>query len=1490
MKRRSYLSGLAATGGLAAGSGLGAGAQSLARTRQTGDSYHPGPPRFMRADERLVDPLEVDYRRDGGPDGRNTLAPQVPDPERDPDNYGPDAFTWRVAETPTDSDVDGFYESPDEYDYEGDNVVEFEPDVPGVYTLELDAPDGTHELTVRVFPEPPESASGRPRVNPEASHEEGTFRIDANPAAAPDSGLGVDDLDVEFYVDDRDALADSALSVDGTTATVDAADVQERTRIYAVASGEHHSVSQVVALDPDGGVDHVDQPPAWIENATMYEIFVRSFGSEAGEADFQYLTDRLDYIDELGIDVIWLTPIVEAASHREDRAGGPHGYDTINYFDTADALGSMADFEAFVDACHDRDIRVCFDLVINHVDYTHPFFEDAEGNMQASKYFDWFEREADGSPNNYFGWETLMNVNYQNVATREHILAAADFWSRRVDGFRCDIAYGVTHDFWKEVREVVTANDADFFMLDETIPYQAGFAEQEFDMHFDNELHAALVEVGRGGVDASEILEAVQQRRNEGVPDSQVFLQYIENHDTRRYLDVNDLAAEKAAAAATFTLPGIPMVYYGAERAIANRAEPRLDEKGHFRSFMNWDDYDEEHLAFYKALSGARDEVDALQFDADLVGAYYRADSERVVAYGRDAGEQQVVVVLNFDAEPRTVELRGPVGTTDLVSGSDIGVESEGDTTEVEVDSVAVLETPSLSGLGTHVAGVDDEAGDDSGAGDASYPADVADGALDLTGFDLYETGQDYQFRVTVDGPVENSADFDGGFADQHLQVYVRDPTETSGSPTAREGLNAELTEPYQYRIVGDGENGARVETPEGEFVAEGDVFASPSTGSIRLDVPKRHLPADLGQAQLAVAMAGYDSSQPGNVAQVASAGPQVLDIVTPEGVSNATALGDSGSGIPYVILGNPLEGELVERFEDATGDDHGPGSYIYPTGEEFRSGALDVESVAVYDDGDRYRFAYSMAGELTNPMDGAYGFSLQHLQVYVADPSAGGPTATAGREGTNVAFADPYHYRIVAAGFEDAGVVEDASGSVVTEDVRVAAYRSMDTITVSVPKSAVGEGLDSASIAPLVLGYDAEGPGGVRQVAAEADETTFGGGSDGDDPAVIDMITPKSADQSAVLDAGDALPSLSLAGFSGDLIDSWTDETGDDHGPGSYTYPGSDQIPDGAYDITRLELYETGDRYRFVYYVDGAIENPWSSDLGFSVHNFQVYIRDPAAEDAPTATEARQGVGANLAEPYHYRLMVNAFEIQALEGADGSTVSQDVAVEAFPEMNAVAMEVPAEAMAGDIREMEIAPLILGHDSYGQGLVRNVAAESADWTFGGGSPSSMNHQVIDMITAEGVSQSEALSFSADQRASIPFAPVSGDSAAGGSDSGSQDSERSDGSQDSDGSGSDSSDSQGTTTTDEPSTTATTAEPTTTDGATVTGGDTTAAETTAGSDAETDDGSGPGFGAVSGVLGTAGGAAYAARRLLDSDDRPVEVDTEGGADTGDESDE
>ncbi|MBV0925836.1 DUF3459 domain-containing protein [Halomicroarcula limicola] len=1433
MKRREYLGGIGGLGALSLGGKLDEGIRSLASSSAT-DGHHPGPPRFIHAGEKLVDPLAVSYRGDGSPDGRNTLAPRIPDPERDPVNYGDDAFAWRVVETPADSGVAGFYEDPEEYDY-GDGVVEFDPDVPGTYGLELDAPDGTHRLTVRVFPEPSDDAAGPPRLRAEGRYDPKTksFVVETDPDAAPDSEATAEDVDVEFLPDDRASLTADAVTVDGTTARIPADAVDGTARIHAVPVADRHGVSVTVELDADDrSARSLNAVPDWLPNSVGYEIFTRSFGTGPGEVDFGYLSDRVDYLDELGLDWVWLTPVLEATSHQNpDSPGGPHGYDTTDFFDTADALGSVAEYEAFVDACHDRDIKVVFDLVFNHTAAEHRFYRQASSAGTDSKYYEWYERTADGEPYSFFGWSDLINVAYETPALREHMLSVVDFWAEKVDGFRCDVAYGVPHDFWAEVRTRVKEANPDAMLLDEVIPYEAEFGGDEFDMHFDDWLVNTLRSIGQGGTPADALRSTVTHRQNEGFPDRDLFLQYVENHDMRRYLDVADRSAQRAAAAATFTLPGVPMVYYGQERALTNYSEPRIDEKGHFRAFMNWDEYDQEHLEFYRSLVDARHDLPALRESAELTGVYYETDSEDVVAYGRDAGEERAVVVLNFGSEPAEVTLRGAVDGTDLIenrpprasergeergrgvakagerSNADVQCrpDNSGDDAEpttVTVDSVGVFAADSLSGLGEEVASLDDPAGDDHGPGSYTYPTDdvFADGAFDLTGLSLHETPDAYQLRVTVDAPIENAWDLDHGFSLQHLQFYLRDPDATGGATAAREGVNATLSQPYHRRVVADGERGARVEGPDGEALADGDVFVSPSTRSIRVDVPKSAIDGSLTSWQVAPLLLGYDPEGAGGVRQVNESNaaryfgggtgdasrmgtdPNVIDAVVPSGTSQAEALGYTGSEtatIPYATFAEGLYGTLLERWDDPTGDGHGPGSYTAPTADPFYDGAFDLASFGVYEDGDRYTFTMEIAGGVENPWGLANGYSLQFPQVYVRDPSADSGD-TAAREGVNATFDSPYQYRLVAppetketGGLPIRTAVETSDGSVVTDDVVVYTVEAQDTIAASVPKSAFDGRLGEMELVPLLLGYDGYGLGGVRRVNATRDQYRFGGGSGddstlGSDPQVIDLVTPRGTSQGDALSysasSRASIPYLSMDGLNGTLLKRWEDPAGDDHGPGSYTYPTNATFDDGTFDLTGVELYEDDGRYQFVYYLDTSVVNPWSGPNGFSFQTMQIYLRDPSADGTvPSTTTAREGVWAEFEAPYHYRVWAEGWRAR-IEDANGESVaSEAVSAAAYADRDAIAVSFPKETI-GDVTEMETMPLLLGQSGSDPGRIRPVAASASKWRFGGGRDDRMDPNIIDMVAPEGTTQANALSYSANERAVLPFlsAPAGGE--------------------------------------------------------------------------------------------------------------------------------
>ncbi|WP_158057176.1 alpha-amylase family glycosyl hydrolase [Halorussus halophilus] len=678
-------------------------------------THHPGPPRFTHVGETVE------------------LAPRNPTTDA--------TFRWSVGDRPTDSTASV-----------GDGpVVQFAPDEPGVYRLELDAPDGTHSQTVRAFPDPRTTVRfelsdselpipqdevekisvaapfndytlgrdrparqdggyvaefdlppgdheaifvvnddfelsttvdatvegpGRPRVELDATVEGDEVVVTATEAAAP-SG---DAPNVEFYLDDRDDLSADAVSIEANKLRAPIDSLPSLARVHAVSFAERHSVGDTVLLETSGSdvaVTRPNDPPEWAEDATMYEIFVRSFAGETVETTFEEIERRVEYLESLGVDVVWLTPVLESPTK--------HGYHITDFFDTATDLGTREEFLSLVERCHDADIRVVFDLVINHTSRDHPAFQMHRAGVES--YADHYEQKpaeketsdvdwaGENAPGYYFNWTRIPNVNYDSLAVRQWMLNVVEEWASVVDGFRCDVAWGVPHGFWKEVRERVSDDEGDdFLLMDETIPRDPDFHENEFDVHYDTTLYGTLREIGQGERPADAVFDALEDAKRHGFPDSALHLRYVENHDEDRYVGECGEDALRAAAAATLTMPGVPMIYYGQERGMKE-----------YRGTMRWHDGDADLTEFHRRLVHARNEHPALRAEG-VEPVAYDADSDGVTAYAREDEDERLVVVLNFDAEPRAVDV-DVADTTDLLTGEDVN-----DGEEVLVEDVVVLE------------------------------------------------------------------------------------------------------------------------------------------------------------------------------------------------------------------------------------------------------------------------------------------------------------------------------------------------------------------------------------------------------------------------------------------------------------------------------------------------------------------------------------------------------------------------------------------------------------------------------------------------------------------------------------------------------------------------------------------------------------------------------------------------------------------------------
>ena len=212
------------------------------------------------------------------------------------------------------------------------------------------------------------------------------------------------------------------------------------------------------------------QPPAagarpWWQTTVFYQIYPRSFADSSGDGigDLPGITGRLDYLRDLGIGAIWLSP--HYPSPLLDC-----GYDVADYTGVAPEYGTLDDFKRFLDAAHQRDIRVVLDLVLNHTSDQHSWFQDARRGRQQPHHdwYVWHPGRDGGPPNNWtsvFGgsaWEFVPelglyyyqyflkqqpDLNWRNPAVKQAMFAAARFWlDLGVDGFRLDAIGAIFED------------------------------------------------------------------------------------------------------------------------------------------------------------------------------------------------------------------------------------------------------------------------------------------------------------------------------------------------------------------------------------------------------------------------------------------------------------------------------------------------------------------------------------------------------------------------------------------------------------------------------------------------------------------------------------------------------------------------------------------------------------------------------------------------------------------------------------------------------------------------------------------------------------------------------------------------------------------------------------------------------------------------------------------------------------------------------------
>ncbi|MCU4749362.1 MULTISPECIES: maltose alpha-D-glucosyltransferase [Streptomyces] len=243
-----------------------------------------------------------------------------------------------------------------------------------------------------------------------------------------------------------------------------------------------------------------DRDPQWFKRAVFYEVLVRSFQDSNGDGvgDLKGLTSKLDYLQWLGVDCLWLPPFFESPL----RDGG---YDVSDYGAVLPEFGDLADFVEFVDAAHSRGMRVIIDMVMNHTSDQHRWFQESRRDPQGpyGDYYMWADDDkgypdariifVDTEASNwtfdpvrkqyYFHrfFSHQPDLNYENPAVRKEMIAALRFWlDLGIDGFRLDaVPYlyaeegtncenlPASHNFLKQVRAEIDRDYPDTVLLAE---------------------------------------------------------------------------------------------------------------------------------------------------------------------------------------------------------------------------------------------------------------------------------------------------------------------------------------------------------------------------------------------------------------------------------------------------------------------------------------------------------------------------------------------------------------------------------------------------------------------------------------------------------------------------------------------------------------------------------------------------------------------------------------------------------------------------------------------------------------------------------------------------------------------------------------------------------------------------------------------------------------------------------------------------------------
>lgn len=361
--------------------------------------------------------------------------------------------------------------------------------------------------------------------------------------------------------------------------------------------------------------------------------------------DIQGIINKIPYLYELGITILYMTPIFTSTSN--------HKYNTKNYYKIDKGFGDIEKTRELIKKCHELGIKVIFDCVFNHTGDDFFAFKDLIKKGEKSKYKDWFFIDKYPVDINNVNYETFANkiadlpkLNTENQEVKKYLLKIAKFWLMEVDidGFRLDACDEVDHNFWREFRKVVKTVKPEAIIVGEVmhdaLPWLRG---DQLDSIMNYPIKNILVEFfGKRVTSVESFDNQLSLNRTKYMKKiNKNMWNLIGSHDTARFLTEAKGCIErlKLAFALQTTYIGVPYIYYGDEVGMTGGTDP------YCRGCMVWesDKQNIELLEFYKKMNRIRKSEKVL-VHGDILIIHVK---QGVIAFKRKLNQEEIIVMLN---------------------------------------------------------------------------------------------------------------------------------------------------------------------------------------------------------------------------------------------------------------------------------------------------------------------------------------------------------------------------------------------------------------------------------------------------------------------------------------------------------------------------------------------------------------------------------------------------------------------------------------------------------------------------------------------------------------------------------------------------------------------------------------------------------------------------------------------------------------------------